>query len=86
MTKLDELTFALREGRMTRREFLAAAAAARATAVGTSLLPTSVLAAAPKREGRLRIGSAHGSTTDSLDPASYTDDGLAAGSAARIVQ
>jgi peptide/nickel transport system substrate-binding protein len=35
--------------------------------------PTKAAAAVPKRGGRLRVGMAGGSTTDSLDPATITD-------------
>jgi peptide/nickel transport system substrate-binding protein len=37
------------------------------------LLATPVKAATPKKGGRLRLGMAGGSTTDSLDPATMTD-------------
>jgi peptide/nickel transport system substrate-binding protein len=74
MTRLDELTRALKQGRLSRREFLAASAAAGLTAAaGTSLFAGTAYAAEPKKGGTLRIGMNHGSTTDSLDPATYTD-------------
>jgi peptide/nickel transport system substrate-binding protein len=57
---------------MTRREVLAAGAAAGALAAGLSTLPGRALAA-PKKGGRLRLGIGQGATTDSLDPATITD-------------
>jgi peptide/nickel transport system substrate-binding protein len=56
--------------RTSRRRFLAATGAAGlAAGLGiTSRTGSSSAAAAPKRGGHLRIGSAHGTTTDSLDP------------------
>jgi peptide/nickel transport system substrate-binding protein len=63
-------------GRISRRQFLG-----RATALGASSGLISVLAAqtdayaadTPRKGGTLRIGAAGGSTTDSLNPASWTD-------------
>lgn len=66
-TKLEAL---LTQGKISRREFLARTSALGLTAaLSPALLTTPVLAAAPKRGGVLRIGSAHGGTTDTLDPA-----------------
>ena len=73
---LKTLETLLREGKISRREFLkktavlgVAAAAAPAFFAGTSQ------AATPKKGGRFRLGVSLGDTTDSLDPATYTDDG-----------
>jgi peptide/nickel transport system substrate-binding protein len=54
----------------TRREALATGVAAGALAAGLSFAP-GVAKAAPKKGGRLRLGIGHGSTTDTLDPATY---------------
>jgi peptide/nickel transport system substrate-binding protein len=54
----------------TRREALATGAAAGAMAAGLSIAP-GVARAAPKKGGTLRLGIGHGSTTDSLDPATF---------------
>lgn len=51
-----------------RRQFMAGAGAG----LGASLLPGLSLASTPKKGGRLRMGIAEGSTTDTLDPATYT--------------
>ena len=53
-----------------RRPFLQGASA---VALGLGLGATGAFAAAPKVGGTLRAGIAEGSTTDTLDPALYTD-------------
>jgi peptide/nickel transport system substrate-binding protein len=69
MSKLKELEHLLSQGRISRREFLARASALGLTvAASSALLRTSARAAAPKKGGRVRLGSAGGSTTDSMDP------------------
>lgn len=69
MSKLRELEALFAKGKITRREFLAQASAlGLMAAVSPALLSTSAQAAAPKKGGRLRLGVAGGSTTDSLDP------------------
>jgi peptide/nickel transport system substrate-binding protein len=71
MQRLERL---LRERRIGRREFLSRVAAAGVVAAGTSLLPDATArAATPKQGGKIRFGVGHGSTTDSLDPATFTD-------------
>ncbi|PON17671.1 peptide ABC transporter substrate-binding protein [Candidatus Entotheonella serta] len=61
-------------GEWSRRDFLA-----RTSALGLTLAAAGTLAGqeawaqTPKKGGRLRIGIAGGSTTDSLDPATITD-------------
>ena len=54
----------------TRREALATGAAAGAMAAGLWIAP-GIARAAPKKGGTLRLGIGHGSTTDSLDPATF---------------
>jgi peptide/nickel transport system substrate-binding protein len=64
------------EGKISRREFIAQAAALGATAAfSQSFLASDVFAKSsePRRGGRLRIGISGGSTTDSIDPAASTD-------------
>lgn len=69
---LDFYADQLSKGRVSRREFLG-----RATALGvalplaTTLASEAVLAAGPKRGGRLRFGIGGGATSDSFDPATY---------------
>jgi len=65
----------LSQGQITRRTFMARAAALGATTAMASTLATrAVRAAGPKKGGRIRIGLGHGNTVDSLDPASFTND------------
>jgi len=74
MTTINRLEKLLKQGKISRRVFLAQASAlGLMTAVSTMLPGGSAYAAAPKRGGRFRIGIAGGSTTDSLDPATITD-------------
>ncbi|HXH03644.1 MAG TPA: ABC transporter substrate-binding protein [Candidatus Competibacteraceae bacterium] len=77
MKQLHELTQALRDGRLTRREFLFRAAA---LGLSASLAPTllggpAALAqtATPRKGGMLKIGMSGGATSDSLDPTTFTD-------------
>ena len=63
-----------REGRITRREFLAKASALGiAATMSPMLFSNSAKAAEPKKGGRLRIGIAGGHTTNSLDPVTFND-------------
>lgn len=74
MPDLKQLEHLLTRGRISRREFMTRMAALGLTAaVSPMLLATPVKAATPKKGGRLRLGMAGGSTTDSLDPATMTD-------------
>ena len=59
----------------TRRDTLKGGAAlGAAAAVGALPVAGPARAAAAKKGGHLRLGSAHGSTTDSLDPATSSND------------
>ena len=72
MDTLKTLERALAEGRISRRDFLMQATALGATAaLSTGLLGGPAHAATPKKGGHLRAALGHGSTTDSLDPATY---------------
>jgi peptide/nickel transport system substrate-binding protein len=72
MVDIKDLEKAAKEGKLDRREFIKRAGAlGLAAPFATSLLSQSVHAATPKRGGRFVMGSAHGSTTDSLDPGSH---------------
>ncbi len=69
MSTLKELEKLLTRGKITRREFITRVSAlGLMAAVSPALLGTSAEAAGPKRGGRFRLGSAGGSTTDSMDP------------------
>ena len=63
----------MQTGRMSRREFLG-----RSTALGAALglgmgVFQQALAATPTRGGHMRLAMGHGSTTDTLDPATLTN-------------
>ena len=69
MAELKQLERLLTEGKITRREFLGRASAlGLMAAVSPALLATPAKAATPKKGGRLKLGMAGGSTTDSLTP------------------
>ncbi len=62
----------LTRGRISRRDFMGRAAALGVTtALAGTLYAQAVRAATPKKGGRLTVGLGHGSTTDSLDPATF---------------
>ncbi len=70
--ELSWLSRQLTRGRISRRDFMGRAAALGVTtALASTLAATAVQAASPKKGGHLRSGLGHGSTTDSLDPATY---------------
>jgi peptide/nickel transport system substrate-binding protein len=72
MVDIKDLEKAAKEGKLDRREFIKRAGAlGLAAPFAASLLTQSVHAAMPKRGGSFVMGSAHGSTTDSLDPGSH---------------
>ncbi len=74
MVELKQLEHLLTEGKINRREFMARMSAlGLMAAVSPVLLATPVKAATPIKGGRLRIGMAGGSTTDSLDTATMND-------------
>jgi len=64
----------LKQGKITRREFVARLSALGLTAaLSPGFFSTSAQASQPKKGGRLRTGLAGGATTDSLDPATMND-------------
>ena len=68
MNRINQLQVQLKRGQLSRREFMK-----RATALGIAATTAASLcsgaAHAANKGGRLRVGMAHGSTTDTLDPA-----------------
>jgi peptide/nickel transport system substrate-binding protein len=77
MKDIKELLKAVTLGRLTRRDFLSQATALGVTAtMATSLLSETTEAATPKKGGHMRVGLGHGSTTDSLDPATFENDNI----------
>ena len=76
MNELGDLKTRLQSGGLSRRDFMGRAAALGASsAVIASLLASADAYAAdtPKKGGLLRLGLGGGSTTDSIDVASYND-------------
>ena len=71
MSELDYYARLLELGKISRREFIARASALGAAAAVTSMLPGAATAATPVKGGTLRMGIGAGSTTDTLDPATY---------------
>jgi len=74
MKQLKELEQLLSTGKINRRTFLSRLTALGLTAAASPLLfSTSAHASGPNKGGRLVIGAAGGSTTDSLDPSTIPD-------------
>ena len=71
MSKITKLEACLRDGKISRRDFLAQATALGLTIAAAGTLADGARAATPKKGGHLRVAMGHGSTTDSLDPATY---------------
>jgi peptide/nickel transport system substrate-binding protein len=65
----------LSEGQIGRRQFIRAAIAAGLAVPSALTLATDVLAATPKKGGKMRMGSSYGSTTDALD-AGTSENGM----------
>lgn len=73
MRDFDDYTALLAAGKMTRRDFMQRALALGATTALATTMADRALAATPKKGGKLRLGIGHGSTSDSMDPATITD-------------
>ena len=73
MTDLKDIESLLRQGKISRREFMRRASVlGLAGAAPLSVLGTSSAYAAPKKGGVLRMGLGGGSTDDTLDPGTIT--------------
>jgi peptide/nickel transport system substrate-binding protein len=71
MNDIGSLEALVKQGAISRRDFVKRAAAL-GVAVGLPLsMASGVAHATPKKGGKLRIGLGHGSTTDSLDPGTH---------------
>jgi len=81
MTDHDTLAALAAEGKISRRDLVARAAA---LGIGGSLFADTALAQAktPKKGGTLRVGMEGGSASDSLDPRTYADSVMIAASLA----
>jgi peptide/nickel transport system substrate-binding protein len=74
VTELEYWTEQAKKGRISRREFIGRAVALGiAATTATGILSKAGVAATPKRGGSAKFGLAHGSTTDSGDPAGFPD-------------
>ena len=72
--RLSWLEERLRDGKISRREFMGRALALGATfAIATSIASTALQAQTPKKGGRLRLATTGGATSDTLDPALILD-------------
>ncbi|HSH42929.1 MAG TPA: ABC transporter substrate-binding protein [Arenicellales bacterium] len=71
MSEFKRLEHLFSQGKIGRREFMARASALGLAAAVPSFMSPSAYAATPSKGGTLRIGIGHGSTTDTLDPATY---------------
>ena len=71
--KLDAATKLASRGKVSRRDFVQLAIAAGLSIPAANAMFVSAARAEPKKGGHFRVGTAHGTTTDSLDPATYLD-------------
>lgn len=60
-------------GKLSRRDFIQFALASGMTLAAANTLFSTAARAEPKKGGTFKFGSGHGSTTDSLDPATWTN-------------
>lgn len=72
MTGMPKMKSDLRKGRITRRDFMQGAAAMGIAATAVPGLMSQAYAAAPKKGGHFKIGIDADTTTDSLDPGTYS--------------
>jgi len=71
MKTINQLSTLYSQGKVSRRTFMQGATALGLTISAASMLAVRAEAATPKKGGTLRFGQGHGSTTDSLDPATF---------------
>ncbi len=71
MKTIDQLSKLYSQGRVSRRTFMQGAVAMGLTISAASTLAVRAEAATPKKGGSMRIGLGHGSTTDTLDSATF---------------
>ena len=75
MSELSKLTKLFNENKISRRQFVTQVSAlGLAVAVSPAMLVSRAQAAVPKKGGRMVMGSTGGSTTDSMDPATFTSN------------
>jgi peptide/nickel transport system substrate-binding protein len=73
-SKLKLATKLVGQGKISRRDFMQLALAAGMTTAGANMLFTRAARAEPKKGGHFKSGQGHGATTDTLDPATWTNN------------
>ncbi|MSP83579.1 MAG: ABC transporter substrate-binding protein [Alphaproteobacteria bacterium] len=73
MYDLDRMKGMAAKGKVSRRDFVQFALALGLSVTAAETMFVKAARSEPKRGGFLRIGGAHGSTTDTLDPSNYLD-------------
>src|SRR5206468_5578570 len=71
--KMKQAQKALGLGKLSRRDFMSFAIASGITVSAANLLFATAARAESKKGGVFKYGSGHGSTTDTLDPATWTN-------------
>ncbi|MBG1233568.1 ABC transporter substrate-binding protein [Aestuariivirga litoralis] len=71
--KLAAMSRAVGQGKLSRRDFMQVAMAAGLTVSASQALFSTAARAAPKKGGDFKFGCGHGQTTDSLDPATWSN-------------
>lgn len=71
MSEIDRLKAGFACGTISRREFLTRMSALGVAAAIPGVFFSDMALAQPKKGGHMRMGKAHGQTTDTLDPATY---------------
>jgi peptide/nickel transport system substrate-binding protein len=72
-TKLKLAAKAVGQGKLSRRDFIQFAMAAGFTAAAANTMFATAARAEPKKGGTFKLGTGHGATTDTLDPATWTN-------------
>ena len=71
--KLKQAAKLAGRGKISRREFTQLALASGLTLAAANTMFATAARAEPKKGGTFKLGLAHGSTTDSMDPGLYYD-------------
>ncbi len=71
--KMKQVTKAVSRGKLSRRDFMSFAMSVGITAAAANTMFATAARAEPKKGGTFKSGHGHGSTTDSLDPATWAN-------------
>ena len=74
MMNFDKMKKLAGKGRVSRREFIQYGLAAGVSVAAADAMFAEAVRAQPKTGGLFKVGSGHGSTTDSLDPATWENN------------